>query len=123
MVSERRRRFLKLSAAAAAGAVGAGLLPKVIRDALAVEPAIVAGTIQDVQHVVILMQENRSFDHYLGTLRGVRGFGDPRPIPLPGGKPVWHQPDRIGGAKHTLPFHLDTAGTAAQCRADIDQNW
>jgi phospholipase C len=123
MVSERRRHFLKLSAAAAAGAVGAQLLPKVILDALAVEPAIVTGTIQDVQHVVILMQENRSFDHYLGTLRGVRGFDDPRPIPLPGGKPVWYQPNRIGGTKYTLPFHLDTDTTAAQCLADIDHNW
>jgi len=36
------------------------------------------GTIADVEHIVILMQENRSFDHYFGTLRGVRGFGDPR---------------------------------------------
>ncbi|MCW2503543.1 MAG: phospholipase phosphocholine-specific [Actinomycetia bacterium] len=35
------------------------------------------GTLQDVEHIVVLMQENRSFDHYFGTLRGVRGFGDP----------------------------------------------
>lgn len=34
------------------------------------------GTIQDVQHVVILMQENRSFDHYFGALKGVHGFND-----------------------------------------------
>jgi phospholipase C len=123
MVSERRRHFLKLSATAAVGAVGIQLLPKVIRDALAVEPAIVTGTIQDVQHVVILMQENRSFDHYLGALRGVRGFDDPRPIPLPGGKTVWQQPNRIGSTKTTLPFHLDTDTTAAQCLSDIDHNW
>ena len=31
----------------------------------------------DIRHVVILMQENRSFDHYYGTLSGVRGFSDP----------------------------------------------
>ena len=123
MVSERRRNFLKLSASAAVGAVGIQLLPKVIRDALAVEPAIVTGTIQDVQHVVILMQENRSFDHYLGAMRGVRGFDDPRPIPLPGGKNVWHQPNRIGSSKYTLPFRLDTETTAAHCLADIHHNW
>ncbi|QIL21105.1 phospholipase C, phosphocholine-specific [Thermomonas sp. HDW16] len=123
MVSERRRHFLKLSAAAAAGTIGVQLLPKVIRDAIAVEPAVVTGTIQDVQHVVILMQENRSFDHYLAALRGVRGFDDPRPIPLPGGGTVWQQPDRIGGKKVTLPFHLDTGTTAAQCLSDIDHNW
>ena len=40
------------------------------------------------------MQENRSFDHYFGTLRGVRGFADPRPIDLPSGQPVWNQPAR-----------------------------
>jgi len=123
MVSERRRHFLKLSASAAASAIGIQFLPQVIRDALAVEPAIVTGTIQDVQHVVILMQENRSFDHYLGALRGVRGFDDPRPIPLPGGKTVWQQPNRIGSTKTTLPFRLDTDKTAAQCLADIDHSW
>ena len=42
------------------------------------------------------MQENRSFDHYFGTLRGVRGFGDPRAVTLPTGKPVWYQPDGTG---------------------------
>ena len=54
-------------------------MPAVIRRALAVEAQVETGTIQDVQHVVILMQENRSFDHYFGTLRGVRGFGDRHP--------------------------------------------
>ena len=60
----------------------------------------------DVEHVVILMQENRSFDHYFGTLRGVRGFSDPRPVMLPSGKPVWRQPGPDG--KTHAPFHLDT---------------
>ncbi len=34
------------------------------------------GSLKDIEHVVLLMQENRSFDHYFGTLSGVRGFGD-----------------------------------------------
>lgn len=123
MVSERRRHFLKLSATAAAGAMGLPLFPKIIRDALAVPPAVVTGTIQDVQHVVVLMQENRSFDHYLGALRGVRGFDDPRPIPLPGGKTVWQQPRTKGSNKFVLPFRLDTDTTGAQCLADIDHSW
>ena len=29
-----------------------------------------------IQHVVFLMQENRSFDHYFGKLGGVAGFDD-----------------------------------------------
>jgi phospholipase C len=58
------------------------------------------GKLSDIEHVVILMQENRSFDHYFGTLRGVRGFGDPRPLRLFNGNQVWEQSD---GAK---PFRL-----------------
>jgi phospholipase C len=41
-------------------------------------PAIPAnnrtGTIKDVEHIIFMMQENRSFDDYFGTLRGVRGY-------------------------------------------------
>jgi hypothetical protein len=60
-----------------------------------------SGSIMDVEHVVILMQENRSFDHYFGTLRGVRGFADPRPVMLPGGRTVWAQrgADRDGDCR------------------------
>ena len=36
-----------------------------------------SASLGDIQHVVILMQENRSFDHYFGTLSGVRGYSDP----------------------------------------------
>ena len=78
------------------------------------------GTIRDVEHVVILMQENRSFDHYFGTLRGVRGFADPRAIALPNGKPVWFQPN---GDRNVTPFHLDTGTTSAQCMKSLDHSW
>ncbi|MGT2490491.1 alkaline phosphatase family protein [Cupriavidus basilensis] len=51
-----------------------------------------------MEHVVILMQENRSFDNYFGTLKGVRGFGDRFPILLAGGFECLaaglHQPHR-----------------------------
>ena len=77
-----------------AAAAGLAAWPAVIRRALALPAARRTGTIMDVEHVVILMQENRSFDHYYGTLRGVRGYGDPRAITLPSGQPVWMQPDR-----------------------------
>src|SRR5690349_7579651 len=98
---KNRREFLKW-AATAAGAAGA--LPPVIREALAIPAARETGTIKDVKHVVILMQENRSFDHYFGAMRGVRGFGDRFPIPLQSGKPVWFQSD---GVKEIPPFHMD----------------
>ncbi len=51
------------------------------------------GSMRDIKHVVMLMQENRSFDHYFGTLAGVRGFDDPHALILPNGRSVFHQPD------------------------------
>ncbi|MDH4745910.1 DUF756 domain-containing protein [Sphingomonas sp. CBMAI 2297] len=98
--------------------------------ALAAAPATLAmpvrarGTLADVEHVVILMQENRSFDHYFGTLRGVRGFADPRPAMLPSGRTVWEQrqDDKDGGAI-VRPFHLDTRATAAGCLQSLDHSW
>ena len=56
------------------------------------------------------MMENRGFDHYFGTLKGVRGFGDRHPVPLESGKPVWFQSD---GTREIPPYHLDTATTSA----------
>lgn len=64
--------------------VNPDLSPAIAR-ALEIEPDRNTGTLQDVRHVVILMQENRSFDHYFGTLSGVRGFADPHPAPTPSG--------------------------------------
>ncbi|MBV9991318.1 MAG: phospholipase C, phosphocholine-specific [Alphaproteobacteria bacterium] len=109
-----RRTFLKLGAAAA-------LLPPNLRSVLAAPAKARTGTIQDVEHVVIFMQENRSFDHYFGTLKGVRGFSDPRAIALPGGNPVWMQLSKSG--ETFTPFHLDTSQTAAQCMASLDHSW
>jgi len=88
-MSTDRRDFLKLLTTAAASAD----FPASIARALSIPAYHRTGTINDVQHIVFMMQENRSFDHYFGTLSGVRGFGDPRPIKLPSGKSVWNQPD------------------------------
>jgi phospholipase C len=94
-----------------AGAALAASFPAGIRRALAIPADVRSGTIRDVQHIVILMMENRGFDHYFGTLRGVRGFGDRHPVPLESGKPVWFQAD---GTRDIPPYHLDTATTSAQ---------
>jgi len=114
-----RRRFLQTTALGAALAA----LPPALRDALAIPARQRTGTIKDVEHVVILMQENRSFDHYFGTLRGVRGFGDPRPATLPGGRPVWHQPVDTHPDGYVAPFHLDTRTTRGQCLESLDHSW
>ena len=105
MSLNNRRQFLRSASAVAALAT----LPASIRRALAVPAFTKTGTIEDVKHVVILMQENRSFDHYFGTMKGVRGFGDRHPIPLESGKSVWHQSD---GDREISPFHLDTKITS-----------
>lgn len=93
-----------------AGGLAAGLVPPSIARALAIPADRRSGTIADVRHVVMLMMENRGFDHYFGTLRGVRGFGDRHPVPMQSGKPVWLQSD---GAREIAPYHLDTATTSA----------
>ncbi|MFZ5729376.1 MAG: alkaline phosphatase family protein, partial [Pseudomonadota bacterium] len=113
MTMQDRRSFIR-AMMATAGAAGA-FTPAIAR-ALEIGPDRRTGTIADVGHVVILTQENRSFDHYFGTMRGVRGFGDrfaiPAP-PLPGApdRTVFVQPNAQPGAEPALlaPFRLDTA--------------
>lgn len=121
MTDTRRRDFLKLAAASAGATIALSALPPAIRNALAIPASRNHGTIADVKHVVILMQENRSFDHYFGTLRGVRGFSDPRPVMLPSGDPVWCQPRASKGP--ATPFHLDSRSTSAQCMGSLDHSW
>ena len=112
-----RREFLKLSVLAA------GLSSASIRRALALPGNHATGSIRDVQHIVVLMQENRSFDHYLGALRGVRGFNDRFPIRLADGQPVWFQRRQGAPDQRLLPFHLNTAQTAAQAVHSLDHSW
>jgi phospholipase C len=109
MINPQRRKFLRQSVGILGAAGAVSLFPTAIRRALAVGAQVETGTIQDVKHIVILMQENRSFDHYFGTLRGVRGFGDRLPIPLESGQTAWVQSD---GTKDIPPYHLnaDTSG-------------
>lgn len=106
MTTLNRRTLLRAAAASAA----LGPFPPAIQRALAIPANNATGTINDVEHVIILMQENRSFDHYFGTLPGVRGFSDRFTIPMASGQPVWIQQ---GSADTVQPFYLDaTKGNA-----------
>jgi phospholipase C len=117
---DTRREFIK-KAALLAGAAGlSGALPAAIQRALAIDPRM-GTTWKDAEHVVILMQENRSFDHCYGALRGVRGFRDPRAITLPNGNPVWLQTDEHGDTYG--PFRLDIKGTNATWMGSLPHNW
>lgn len=116
-----RRHFLRQALAAA----GVSAFPPVIQRALAIPANHKTGTIQDVEHIVILMQENRSFDHYYGTLEGVRGFGDRFPIPLPdapgaAGRTVFVQPNEntAQGPQAIAPFRLNTVQDFAYQRVE-----
>ncbi|MFF3397651.1 phosphocholine-specific phospholipase C [Streptomyces sp. NPDC002659] len=111
-----RRRFLQIAGATA----GFTALSSSIDRAAAIPAARRSGTIKDVEHVVVLMQENRSFDHYFGAMKGVRGFGDPRPVTLDNGKSVWHQSD---GTKDLLPFHPDADDLGMQFLEGLPHSW
>jgi phospholipase C len=117
-----RRRFLQVGGVLA-GAAAVGGITGQARAAAAL-PGASTGTIADLKHVVILMQENRSFDHYFGTLSGVRGFSDKQELKYQNGTTIFQQPDkarRDGG--YLLPFHMDSTVVNAQNAGDLDHSW
>jgi phospholipase C len=105
---DSRRDFLKKVALLSGGAAMVNMMPPAIQKAMAINP-LPGSTYLDAEHIVILMQENRSFDHCFGTLQGVRGLNDPRAIRLPDTKPVWLQTDASGNTY--APFRLDIKNT------------
>jgi phospholipase C len=108
-------------------ATGAGLLAAACGSSPTVSHATTtapAGSdLGAIEHVVFLMQENRSFDHYFGTYKGVRGFDDhPTGVlgafsqPFPGNisrSPTGRQ----------LPFHLDVTTGLGECTHDLTHSW
>src|SRR5580704_7380085 len=129
-----RRTFTRRSilGGAAAGALGA--LPDssqaeaaartVATGAASVGPP--SASLEAIEHVVFLVQENRSFDHYFGSYRGVRGFADPAMPKGPTGLPILAQPGYPSGRDpngYLLPFHLNTARSDAECIHDINHSW
>lgn len=127
----RLSRRQVLSRALSAGALlgvsgGAGLLGsscKFLDQAGGIPPA--PGGLGAIEHVVILIQENRSFDHYFGTFPGVRGFDDPRARDGVGladfAQPGW-APGRDPDG-YLLPFHLDTLHSTGECFPGPNNGW
>src|SRR5262245_12779027 len=101
-----RRGFIGGAAGAAASVALLGNVPAVLADAAGGRK----GSLDRIEHVVILMQENRSFDHYFGTMRGVRGYGDATFLRQNNGTDIFHQPDpaRTDGG-FLLPWRMDTS--------------
>jgi phospholipase C len=76
--------------------------------------------VSGIEHIIIFINENRSFDSYFGTYKGVTGFGDrsrsstfSQSFPGPAGVPY-------GG--RLLPFHFDTKNNG-ECVCDISHEW
>ncbi len=101
MANSNRREFVKMMGITALTSA----LSENIAKALTVQANNQTGTIQDVEHIVILMQENRPFDHHFGTLQGVRGFSDPRAINI-------NLPFASGAGGTQVPVFLQPAGAA-----------
>ncbi|SDP36012.1 phospholipase C [Nakamurella panacisegetis] len=125
-----RRAVLRLATTLAGTATAASVfgISAATRNISAHRPAVTpptrTGTMNDLKHVVILMQENRSFDHYFGSLQGVRGFADKQALQLPTGKSVFHQPTPSrtdGGA--LLPFRMDTSKFDSQNAGGLPHDW
>ena len=123
MKNSERRKFMQIMGSGALAAA----MPGSITKALAIEAHNRTGTIADVEHIVILTQENQSFDHYFGTLRGVRGFSDPRAVKLPNGRPVWFQPnnpDTFGlGVDELPPFRVDLPSLGMEYLPGTAHDW
>jgi phospholipase C len=96
-----RRKFITMTTGAG---IATSLWGPLLKKALAIEAHNATRSIRDVQHIVILMQENRSFNHYFGAMKGVRGFGDRFPVPLESGQRAFHQSD---GERIVPPYHAD----------------
>lgn len=117
---DTRRDFLKKAATFAGSASLMHLMPASIAKAMAIDPAT-GSSYLDAEHVVLLMQENRSFDHAFGTLQGVRGFNDPRAISLPNKDKVWCQTRKNG--ETFAPFRLDMKDSKITWMGCLPHNW
>src|ERR1051326_1632581 len=117
---DSRREFIKKASVLAGGAGLLHALPASVAKALAINPAP-GSTWLDAEHIVLLMQENRSFDHTYGTLQGIRGYNDPRAITLPNKNLVWLQQNKEG--ETYAPFRFDIKGTKITWMDSLPHSW
>lgn len=117
---QTRKDFLKNAMLMTGGMFFSDALCASIYKAANINPANNSSYL-DAEHIVFLMQENRSFDHMFGSMQGVRGFDDPRAIHLHNGNKVWLQMDEKNDTY--LPFHLDILNTKATWMSDLPHSW
>jgi phospholipase C len=119
-MTDTRRDFFKKAALLTGSAAMTNMLPPVIQKALAVNPEP-GSTYLDAEHIVFLMQENRSFDHEFGMLQGVRGYNDPRAIRLANKNKVFLQSDTDG--QTYAPFHLSVKDSKIAWMGSLPHGW
>ena len=117
---DSRRDFLKKTSLFAGLTTVANVVPPSLLKAMAIEPAP-GSSYKDAEHVVFLMQENRSFDHAYGTLKGVRGFNDPRVLKQENGNPIWFQTNKQG--QTYAPFRLDIKNSKITWMGSLPHSW
>src|SRR6202051_3448062 len=101
MSNTNRRTFLQLMGLTTAATLTT--MKSNIAKALEIPANDRTRSIRDVEHVIILMQENRPFDHHFGTLKGVRGYNDPRAVNI-------HLPLLSGNGTTLASVFLQPAG-------------
>lgn len=115
-----RRELLRFGSAAAVTAFASSALSGCGGLASNTSPLpSVCAKLTEVEHVVIFIQENRSFDHYFGSYRGVRGFSDQS---LAFQQPYQGNTNNVPVGK-LLPYHLETSSINAACAHDITHDW
>jgi len=117
---DTRRSFLKKASLLSGGTGLLNTLPPTLQKALAINPEP-GSTFYDAEHIVFLMQENRSFDHAFGTLQGVRGYNDPRAIHLPNNNKVWLQSNKKG--ESYAPFPLEIKNSKITWMGNLPHSW
>lgn len=117
---DTRREFLKKMAFLAGASTLPSSLANSLTRAMSIDPEL-GSSFYDAEHIVLLMQENRSFDHAFGTLQGVRGFNDPRAIRQPNRNKVWLQTNEKG--QTYAPFRLDIKDTKVTWMGCLPHNW
>lgn len=115
-----RKEFLEKSALLMAGLGTSSMLHPAILKAISIEPAL-SSTFFDAEHVVILMQENRSFDHTFGAMKGVRGFSDKRAFVKEDGHSVFFQKNNEG--QYAAPARLDLKNSKSTWMSSLPHSW
>jgi len=116
-----RRQVLAggLGGAAALGLASIGSAPtsaaETVRRAASVKAA--GSDLSAIKHVVFLMHENRSFDHYFGTMGGVTGYSDSN------NRGAFTQAWPGGSQPTLLPFHMNSRKQLSECTNDLDHSW